>query len=103
MRINADLYRFHAEGTDTVCLLLANQNSVGLQLDAESTHARVLQNLEEISAHQNLAAADGEIENSGVGHLVEKVLDFHRGHLAVIVMVEIAVETPLIAAIGQVQ
>src|SRR5271169_5961005 len=51
----------------------------------------------------NLGRAEGENEDAGLGHLVEQVLDFCRGHLAVVVMIEIAMHAALIAAIGQVE
>jgi hypothetical protein len=63
----------------------------------------MFKDFKKIPAHQNFAAAQGQVENSGVGHLVEEVLDFRGVHFAVIVVIEIAMDAALVAAVGQVQ
>ena len=103
MRIHADLHRFHAQRADALGFLLPDQNSVGLEFYAERAGVRVLQDLEKILAHHDLAAADGQKEDSGIRHLVEQGLDFRGGHLSVIVVVEVAMDAALVAAIGQIQ
>ena len=65
--------------------------------------ARVLENLKEVAAHENFAAAEGEEENAGLGQLIEHVFDFGGGHLAVIVVIEITMHAALVAAIRDVQ
>src|SRR5208282_2327714 len=75
----------------------------GLELDAEGKRARILQNLEKILAHENLAAAQSQDENAGVGHLLEQVLDFDSGHLPVVVVIKVAVNALLVAAVGQIK
>src|SRR5256885_14625443 len=96
-------HRLHPQFAKPLRFLLPNENAIGLELDAESPQAGVLQDLEEIPAHHDFAAADGEIEDSRVRHLVEKFLDFRGSHLSVIIVVEIAMDTSLVAAISQVQ
>src|SRR5258707_5709719 len=103
MRINADLNRFHAQSAKPLCFLGANHDTIGLEFDAEGAQSRVLQDLEKIPAHQDLAATEGEIEDTGIGHLIEKVLDFRCGHLAVIVVVKVAMNASFVAAISQIQ
>ncbi len=103
VRVNTDLHRFHAQCFYAICFLLANQNSVGFQFYAERPQACVLQNFEKVPPHQNFAAADRQIENAGIRHLGQQVLDLRGGHLAVIVVVEIAVNTPLVATIRKIQ
>ena len=63
----------------------------------------VFQKLEKVFAQENLAAAQGEDENAGIGHLFEQMLDLGRGHLPVIVMIEIAVHAALVAAVSEVE
>ena len=63
----------------------------------------MLEDFKKIPAHQNFAAADRQIENAGVRHLIEQVLDFGGGHFAVVVVIQIAVDTPFIASVGHVQ
>src|SRR6266481_6253950 len=103
VRVNTDLHRLHAKNFDAVSFFFPYQHTVGLELDAESPLASMLQNLEEIAPHQYFAAADCEIEDPGICHLVEKVFDFGGAHLAVVVMIQIAMDTTLIAPIRQVQ
>ena len=68
-----------------------------------SRAAGVFEHLEKILAQENFAAAQGQNEDAGFGHLVEQVLDLRGGHLAVVVMIEIAVHAAFVAAIGQVE
>ena len=84
-------------------LRLADHDRVGLDLDREHQPARVLEDLEQIRPEENLAAADGEEEDPGVGELVEQILDLGGRHLAVIVVIEVAVHAPLVAAVGEVE
>ena len=65
--------------------------------------AGVLEQFEEILAQENFAAAQGQDEDAGLGHLVEQVLDFGGGHLAVIVVIEIAMDAAFVAAVGEVE
>src|SRR5208283_5296759 len=62
----------------------------------------VFEKLKEVAAHEDFAAAEGEIENAGLGQLVEHALDFDGRHLAVVVMIEITMHAALVAAIGDV-
>src|ERR1700676_5372123 len=103
MRINADLDGFHTEISDSLRLFFANQNGIRFQFDTETANASVLQNLEEIPAHQDLTAAQCEKKNARFRKLIQKILDFGGGHLAVIFMIEITMDAPLVATIGQVQ
>ena len=100
VRVNADLDRFDAEIAEAGRLALADQDRVGLELHAKHQAAGVFEQVEEILAQKNFAAAKGQDEDAGVGHLIEQVLDFRSGHLAMIVMIEIAVHAALVAAIG---
>src|SRR6185312_10472651 len=59
--------------------------------------------LEEVLAEQQLAAAEGEEHCAGRRQLIEHVLHFGRRHLAVIVVVEITVNAALVAALCQIE
>ncbi len=102
VRIDADLDSVQAQLRQAVRLVFADHDGVGLDLDAEQQRARILQQLEEIAAQEHLAAAEHQKENSGRGELIEQVLDLGRGHFAVVVVVQVTVDTPLIAAVGDV-
>src|SRR5271165_5350154 len=102
MRIDADLNGFDPEFADAPGFLLANQHGVRLQFHAEHQLAGVLEKLEEILAQEDLAPAEGEDEDASLRHLVEQMLDFRRSHLAVIVVVEIAVNAALVTPVSQV-
>src|SRR5205814_6766513 len=63
----------------------------------------MLEKLEKIFAQENLSSAQGQNESPGIGHFIEEVLNLGGGHLAMIVVVQIAMNASLIAAVGQVQ
>jgi hypothetical protein len=82
--------------------LFVDHDRVGLDLDVEHETACVFDNLKEVAAHKNFAAAERDKENACLGQLIEGVLDFGGGHLAVIVVIEITMHAALVAAIGDV-
>jgi hypothetical protein len=86
-----------------VRFFLADHEAVCLYFYAKPQPARVLQDFEEVHAHQHFAAAQRKEENSGIGKLVEEILDFSKGHFPVVIVVQVAVRAPLIATIGNVQ
>ena len=103
MRVDADLHPFDAQRADAPGLRLLDQDGVGLDLDREHQPARVLEDVEQIRPEEDLAAADGEEEDAGGGELIEQILDLGECHLAVIVVIEITVHAPLVAAVGEVE
>src|SRR5205807_551173 len=56
----------------------------------------------EILAQEYLPAAQGEEKGPGFGQLTQDVLDLGRRHLAVVFVIQIAVDAALVAAEGQV-
>src|SRR5260370_23212495 len=54
-------------------------------------------------SNQDLAAAQGEKKDAGRSKFVKELLDFTGGHLAMIVMFKVAVNTALIATIRKVE
>src|SRR5438132_1419843 len=64
--------------------------------------ASVLDDLQEVLPHKDLAAAEDQEEDAGLGELIEHVLDLGGGHLALVVVVEITVHAALVAAVGDV-
>ena len=82
---------------------LPHQDRVGLQLDVELQRAGIRQQLEEVLAQQQLAAAEREEQRAGGGELIEDVLDFRRGHLAVVVVIQVAVDAALVAPVGEIE
>src|SRR5580698_9679167 len=103
MRIHADLDLVDSQFTQTPRLRLANHDCVRLQLYIEEQSARIFDDLEKITAHQHFTTTNRKKKNSGLGKLREYVLDLCRRHLAVIVVVKIAVHAALVAAIGNIQ
>lgn len=103
VRIDADLNRLHAEIAQPRRLRFPDHHRIGLELDAEGERAGPLQNFEKIFAQENLAAAQRQDKDSGVSHLFQQVLDFGGGHLAVVVVIEIAVHALLVAAVGEIE
>src|ERR1035438_8570607 len=71
----------------------------GLDLHVEQQPPRIFDKFQKVAAHKNLAAAEREKENAGLGQLIEHALDFGGRHLAMIVVIQIAMHAALIAAI----
>ena len=82
---------------------LADHHAIGLDLDVEQQAARVFDDLEEVAAHENFSAAKRKEEDSSVRELVQHVFDLGRGHLAVVVVIQIAVNATLVATVGDVE
>src|SRR5713226_4989796 len=99
MRVHADLDRVYAKIADPQRFLFVDHNRVGLDLDVKHETPRVFDNLKEVAAHEDLAAAESDKENACFGQLIEHVLDFCGRHLAVVVVIEITMHTTLVAAI----
>ena len=103
VRVDADLHTGQPRLRQTVRFRLPDHERVGLYLHAEHPGPRMRQDVEKIHPHQHFAAADGEEEDPGLGHLVEHVLDLGQRHLTVIIMVQIAMHAALVTAIGDIQ
>jgi hypothetical protein len=63
----------------------------------------MFQDFEEVLAQKNLAAAQSQNKNTGIGHLREQAFDFGSGHLPVVVVVEIAMNALFVAAVGEIE
>src|SRR5260370_17769392 len=103
VRVNTDLHRLDTQFANKIRLLLADHEGVGLDLYIESQLARVPEDIEEIHAHQHFAAAQRKKENSRVGKLIEETLQLQKGHLAVVIVIQVAVHTALVTAVSDVQ
>src|ERR1700685_1097443 len=103
VRINADLNGLHAEIAQSRRLRFANQYGIRLELDAERKRARTLENFKKILPQKDLPTAAGKNKNARFRHLLQQMLDLHRGHLTVIVVIEIAVHALLVATVGKVE
>ncbi len=68
-----------------------------------STLRRSEPKLEEIAAHQHFAAAECQEKRPSFCQFIEYVLDFCRGHFAVVVVIEVAVNATLVAAVSDVE
>ena len=99
MRVDADLDRVYVQGADSPCFLFVDHDRVGLDLDVEHETPGVFDNLKEVAAQEDFAAAESEKKNACLGQLIEHVLDFGGRHLAVVVVIEITMHAALIAAI----
>src|ERR1700731_4138320 len=103
MGVNADLNRLDAEFAKKIGFFFANHERVGFFFDIEHPLARMPQNIEEIHAHQDFAAAQREKEDSRLGKLIKQSLHFFKRHFSVVIMVQIAVHAALVTAIGNIQ
>ena len=102
MRVDADLDRVDVQLANSPRFFFVDHHRVGLDLDVEHETPRVFDNLKEVAAHEDLAAAEGEKENAGFGQLIEHALDFGGRHLAVVVVIEITMHAALVAAISDI-
>jgi hypothetical protein len=103
MRVNADLNRVNAERADAFGFAFANQNGIGFELDAEGQPAGVLEKFKKILAQHDFAAAERKNENASGSKFVEEAFDLGRGHLAVVIVVEVTVDAAFIAAVSEVE
>jgi len=105
-RANADRHRFVAEFAEAGGPALAAEKRIGLELHANHQTAGGFEKVEEVLPQKNLTPAEREEEDDGLGHLLEQMLDLldlRRGHLAKVVMSEIAGHAALVAAVGQIE
>ena len=105
-RANADRHRFVAEFAEAGGPALAAEKRIGLELHANHHTAGGFEKVEEVFPQKNLTPAEREEEDDGLGHLLEQMLDLldlRRGHLAKVVMSEIAGHAALVAAVGQIE
>src|ERR1700674_342281 len=103
MRVDADLHLLYAQLANAPSLLLADHYAVGFQLDVEQQAARVFHDFEEIAAHEDFSAAKSKEEDSSIRELGQNVFDLGRRHLAMVVVIHIAVNATLVATIGDVK
>ena len=80
-----------------------NHYAIGLDLNVEKQAPGILHDFQEILAHEDLAATENEEKHAGFGELIEHVLDLGRGHLAFVVVIEIAMNAAFVAAVGDVE
>src|ERR1700720_1772009 len=102
VRVDADLDRINAELANSLRFLFVDHDRIGLDLDIEHETPGILDKLEKGAAHETLAAAEGEEEDSGLGELVEDAFNFAGGHFAVIVVIEITMHATLVTAISDI-
>jgi hypothetical protein len=85
-----------------VGFLFADHKRVGLHSYRAHQRTGILDQFEEIHAHENFAAAEDLKEDPGLGQLIQDALDLGSGHFARIVMIQVAVHATLAAAVGHV-
>jgi hypothetical protein len=103
MRIDADLNIFDAEVAKPPGFRLTNHGSVRLHFYVEQQAARVCHKFKEVTPKEDFASAEGEEKDTSVRELIKNRFDLRGRHLAMIVMIEIAVNAAFIAAIGDVK
>jgi hypothetical protein len=105
VRVNADRHRLDAEFAEAGGPALAAEKRIGLELHANHQTAGGFEKVEEVPVltQKNLTPAEREDEDAGLGHLVEQGLELRRGHLAKVVMIEIAGHAAFVAAVGQIE
>jgi len=103
MGVDADLNVLHLEIAQTQRLFFTDHECVGLDLYAEHEGAGVFEDVEEVHAHEDFAAAQGEKEDSRIGKLVEQIANLGGRHFAVVVVIKVAMDAAFVAAIGDVE
>src|SRR5882724_6950864 len=93
----------HSQRAEPLRFLLSDQYRVRLELDAEEKRTGVPQDFEEIFAQHDLSTAQCQKKNACFRQLIKEVFDFRCSHLAMVFMVEIAMNTPFVAAVGEIQ
>src|SRR5579863_5133012 len=84
-------------------LRLADHRAIGFHFDVEQQAARMFHDFEEIAAHKHFSTTQREEENSSVGELIQNVFDLGSGHLAMIVVIQIAVDATFVTTISNVE
>src|ERR1700684_2262774 len=97
MRVDTDLHLLDAELAKSRGFLFADHHPVGLHLHVEQQLPRPLYDFKKVPPHENFTATKGEKKNSGIGELGQDIKDFRRRHLAMIVVIEIAMQAALVA------
>src|ERR1043166_7001354 len=103
MRIEADLHTFNSQVAEPLRFSFANQQPVGLQLHAEHQLAGVTKYVEDIFTNERFATADHQEKSGGMRQLLKNFLDFGQRHFAAVVVIEVAMHAPLVAAVGDVK
>jgi hypothetical protein len=100
--VNADLDRIYAQLSNTARLFFVDHDRICFDLHVEHQATRILDDLKKIAAHEDFAATESQEENAGLGQLIKHPFDFERGHLAVVIVIEVAVHAALVTAISDV-
>src|ERR1035437_4526517 len=103
MRIDTDLDLLDAELAKSGGFLLVDHHPVGLHFYVEQQLPRPFHDFKKVPAHENFTPTEGEKKYAGIGELGEHIGDFRRRHLAMIVMVQVAMHAALIAAVGDIE
>src|ERR1700693_913497 len=103
MRVDTDLHLLDAELTKSSGFLLADHHSVGLDFHVEQQLPSSFDDFKKIPAHENFPATEGEEEYAGVGELGKHVGDLRRRHLAMVIMIEVAMHAALIATVRDIE
>src|SRR6185369_8881874 len=103
MRVHADLDLFNSKCSKPLGLMFPDHYRISLHPDVELQVASVLHQFKKIAAHEDLATAECEEEYTGGSELVQDSLYFLRCHFPMIIVIEIAVDATLVAAVGDVK
>src|ERR1039457_6918485 len=103
MRIDTDLDLLDAELAKSGGFLLVDHHPVGLHFYVEQQLPRPFHDFKKVPAHENFTATESEKKDAGVGELSEHIEDFRRRHLAMIVVMQVAMHAALIAAVGDIE
>src|ERR1035437_6651497 len=103
MRIDTDLDLLDAELAKSGGFLLVDDHPVGLHFYVDQQLPRPLHDFKKVPAHENFTPTEGEEKYAGIGELGEHIGDFCRRHLAMIVMVQVAMHAALIAAVRDIK
>ena len=102
MGIDADLHIFHAQPAQFAASFSWIRMALVLSLTVKIVRARGLK-ISKSPCAAGLAAAERQQEDAGRGHLPEQAAYLIEGHLALVVVVQVAMDAALVASVGQVE
>ena len=104
MRVDADLHAFDAQRADALRPAPPGSGSALVLILTENISRRACSRMSKRSGRRKISPPlRVRKKTPAAANCVEQILDLGERHLAVIVVIEVAVHAPLVAAVGQVE